>query len=66
MDIKRINELATIIDDAQKKMNIIESRLLDKDNTQDVDYLLDMFYMNMDRKSLCMEEITKISGKARI
>lgn len=60
--INRINELAGIIDDANHKMSLIESKLLDENNTQDPDYLLDMFYMNMDRRTLCQEEITKLKG----
>ena len=61
MDIDRINELNGIIDDANKKMQIIEDRInagglsLDKQA-----YHLDMFYLNMDRRSLCQEEITKL------
>ena len=60
MNIERINELAGIIDDANHKMSLIESKLTDENNTQNPDYLLDMFYMNMDRRTLCMEEITKL------
>ena len=66
MDIDRINELAGIIDDANHKMNLIESKLTDENNTQNPDYLLDMFYMNMDRRTLCQEEITKIKSNGRI
>ena len=66
MDIDRINELAGIIDDANHKMNLIESKLTDENNTQNPDYLLDMFYMNMDRRTLCQEEITKIKSNGRV
>ena len=65
MNIERINELGRIIEDANNKMSLIESKLTDPENTQDKDYLLDMFYMNMDRRSLCMAEITELTGKAR-
>ena len=66
MNIDRINELAGIIDDANHKMNLIESKLTDENNTQNPDYLLDMFYMNMDRRTLCQEEITKIKSNGRV
>lgn len=61
MDVKRINELSTIIDDANNKMSLIEEKLL-ADGPKNEDHLLTMFYMNMDRRTLCMEEITKLKS----
>ena len=61
MDIERINELNGIIDDANKKMQIIEERIMTGGLTLDEqEYNLDMFYMNMDRRSLCQEEVIKL------
>ena len=62
MNIERINELAGIIDDANRKIDLIAEKLEDDNNTQDPDYLFDMLYMNMDRRTLCQEEITKLKS----
>ena len=62
MNIDRINELAGIIDDANRKIDLIAEKLEDENNTQDPDYLFDMLYMNMDRRTLCQEEITKLKS----
>ena len=62
MNIDRINELAGIIDDANRKIDLIAEKLEDDNNTQDPDYLFDMLYMNMDRRTLCQEEITKLKS----
>lgn len=64
MDIKRINELGRIIEDAQKKMDICEAKLLNGEG--DRDFIHDMLFMNMERRDLCRQEITKLTGKARI
>ena len=62
MNIDRINELAGIIDDANRKIDLIAEKLEDENNTQDPNYLFDMLYMNMDRRTLCQEEITKLKS----
>ena len=63
MDINRINELSGIIDDANRKIDLIAEKLEDENNTQDPNYLFDMLYMNMDRRTLCQEEITKLKSQ---
>lgn len=68
MNIERINELGRIIEDAKQKMDKIETMLLTTEfaEKKDEDYLFNMFYMNMDRRSLAQTEITKIKSNGRV
>ena len=61
--INRINQLGVIIEDANRKIDLIAEKLEDENNTQDPDYLFDMLYMNMDRRTLCQQEITELKSK---
>lgn len=60
MNIKRINELGKVIEDAQKKIDIIEGRLLENSDKDKQDFMIDMLFMNVERRDKCLKELDNL------